>query len=54
MSKIWAQRVFDDEGNEFLVPINTTLVSNEDGKYYQVEIFKELTKKYKLMPLTHS
>lgn len=48
--KYGTQRVFDDEGNEFLAPIDTTLATDEERKRYGVETFKELTGKYKLKP----
>jgi len=49
--KYGTQRVFDDEGNEFLAPIDTTLATDEDRKRYEVETYKELTEKYTLKPL---
>lgn len=49
--KYGTQRVFDDEGIEFLAPIDTTLATDDERKRYEVETFKELTEKYKLKPL---
>lgn len=49
--KYGTQRVFDDQGNEFLAPIDTTLATDEERKQYEVETYRELTEKYTLKPL---
>ena len=49
--KYGTPRVFDDEDNEFLAPIDTNSATDEERRHYQVETFKELKTRYKLKSL---
>lgn len=42
--KYGTQRVFDDEGNEFIAPIDTILATDEERMKYNVESLLELKK----------